>query len=159
MNICEAQQGLERRLRPIQRQLDNYVEAIGKGFDVNKATLARMQALEEQKEQLTSRLEELSLVMKNQEREHLNAQTMAKTLKDFSQLIEISTPEEKKTLLPTIVERITFSEDQIEIALYDRPIVRGLVSETERRVNQDGDYALSGIDWLPEQDSNLRPSG
>jgi site-specific DNA recombinase len=138
---------LKNQLKPINVQLENYLKAIGEGFGINKSTLFRMQNLEEQKAQLERRLEALTQQIDSIKRQRLNAQTMQESLTRFSQIIDVATPEEKKSLIPRIVESIVFTPDEVRIALYDRPIERGILQVNG--VNQGSDHALEGSEWLP----------
>ncbi len=82
-----------------------------------------------------------------------NAQTMRDSLGQFSQIVEIATPEEKKALIPRIVESVTFTPTEIKIALFDHSIERGLLKLSPER-NHFCDGALEFSDWLPRPDSN-----
>jgi len=44
---------------------------------------------------------------------------------------------------------ITYKPGEIKIALYDHPVERGLFKIGDA-VNPEGNYAFSGINWLPE---------
>ena len=148
---------IEKQMKPVVRQLENYLKAIGEGFGVNKSTLSRMQELEERKGQLQGRLDAVTQQIESLKRQRLNAQTMQESLARFSQIIDVATPEEKKSLVPRIVDYIVFTPTEVQIALYDRPIERGIL-----RFNNDeqgGDYALEGSNWLPGPDSNQRQGG
>jgi hypothetical protein len=86
----------------------------------------------------------------------IDAQTMKDSLIRFSQILDIATPEEKKFLIPRIVESVTFTPTQIEIALFDHLIERGLLRPP---VNHSDDDALELSTWLPRLDSNQRQGG
>ena len=90
--------------------------------------------------------------LKQMKQKRLDAQTMKDTLKSFSQILEIAAPEEKKTLVPRIVESITFTPTEIEIALFDKLIERGLISHPT--VNHSSNGTLECSDWLLRLDSN-----
>jgi hypothetical protein len=67
----------------------------------------------------------------------------------FSQIVEAATPEEKKSLIPRIIDFIIYKPGEIKIALYDHPVERWLFKIGDA-VNPEGHYAFSGINWLPE---------
>lgn len=140
---------LENKLQPISQQLDNYAKAIGEGFGINKTVLNKMQDLEKSKEQLKSHIAELSNHIIKLNKQKLDAETMEESLVRFSQIVEVATPEEKKSLIPRIIDSIIYKPGEIKIALFDRPVERGLCKIGDA-VNPNGDYAFSGIDWLPE---------
>lgn len=83
---------------------------------------------------------------------------MRDSLRQFSQIVEIATPEEKKALIPRIVESITFTPTEIKIALFDHPIERGLLKLPPER-NHFSDGALELLNWLPRPGSNQRHGG
>jgi len=140
---------LENKIQPISRKLDNYAEAIGKGFGINQSVLNKMQDLEHNKEQLKSRIADLVLDVATLKKQKLDAETMQEALVRFGQIVEVATPEEKRTLVPRIIDSITYRPGEIKIALYDHPVERGLFKIGET-VNPNGDYAFSGINWLPK---------
>ena len=150
--------GQENQLRPIQQEIANYVEAIGKGFNMTESVLRKLQELEAQQKQLEGHIAQLRLELKEAKRKRLDTQTMRDSLMHFSQIIEVATPEEQKALVPRIVESVTFTPTEIEIALFEELIETGLLSVSPS-VNQDGDGALEFPKWLPRPDSNQRQGG
>lgn len=147
--VEKEKRALENKLQPMSRQLDNYVKAIEKGFGINKTVLNKMQDLEHNKEQLESHIAELANDVATLKKQKLDAETMEESLVRFSQIVEVATPEEKKSLIPRIIDSVIYKQGEIKIALYDHPVERGLFKIGDA-VNPNGGYAFSGINWLPE---------
>ena len=120
--------------------------------------LERLKGLEEQKKQLETQTSRLRLDLRQMKQKRLDAQTMRDSLTHFSQILEAATPEEQKALVPRIVESITFTLTEIEIALFDQMIERGLLNPSPT-VNHSSNGALEMSNWLPRLDSNQRQGG
>ena len=149
-------QTLRNQLLPVEAQIKGYVDSIGQGFDRSESVLGKLLELEAQKKQLDDQIQKLSFHLKDMKQKRLDAQTMKDSLIRFSQILDIATPEEKKSLIPRIVESVTFTPTQIEIALFDHLIERGLLRTP---VNHSDDDALELSRWLPRLDSNQRQGG
>jgi len=106
-----------------------------------------MQDLEKSKEQVRSHIAELTNHIIKLNKQKLDAETMEESLVRFSQIVEVATSEEKKSLIPRIIDSIIYKPGEIKIALFDRPVERGLCKIGDA-VNPNGDYAFSGINWL-----------
>jgi chromosome segregation ATPase len=115
-------------MKPVVKQLEDYLKAIDEGFGASKSILSRMQQLEERKGQLQGRLETVTQQIEPLKRQRLNAQTIQESLTSFSQIIGVATPEKKKSCITQIVGYIAFPPTEVQIALYDRPIERGILS-------------------------------
>ncbi len=70
---------------------------------------------------------------------------MHKSLTKFSQIYDNATPIEIKELLPYFIDHITFTPQEIKIALFDQPTDKGLF------VNHSDKCAPEFSDWLPDQ--------
>ena len=78
----------------------------------------------------------------------------------FSQVYDNATPQTLRDLLPYFVYGITFTPQEIQIALFDQPTEKGLFACTANgSVNHSGVSAPECIEWLPREGSNLGPSG
>lgn len=117
------------------------------GHSISESVLERLKELEEQKKQLSDRISRMKLDLRQMKQKRLDAQTMRDSLTHFSQILEAATPEEQKALVPRIVESITFTPTEIEIALFDQMIERGLIIPPT--VNHSSNDALEMSRWLP----------
>ena len=66
----------------------------------------------------------------------------------LSQIYEEATALELEELLPRFVENIIWTPTEIQIALFDRELERGLLPSN---VNHSSGGALEFVNWLPEQ--------
>ena len=83
-----------------------------------------------------------------------NAEVMHNSLIKFSQIYDKATPMQIKELLPYFVESITFTPEEIKIALFDQPTDKGL-----SLVNHSSQSSLELTEWLPREGSNLGHTG
>ncbi len=150
--------GMENQMKPVELQIKNLVDGLAQGLKISESVLGRLKELEEQKKQLETQTSRLRLDLRQMKQKRLDAQTMRDSLIHFSQILEAAAPEEQKALVPRIVESITFTPTEIEIALFDQMIERGLLYPTPT-VNHFSNGALEMSKWLPRLDSNQRQDG
>ncbi len=120
----------------------------------DKSLGERLNALEEQRSQLEDAIHRIGFEIDDKKQKIYNAEVMHNSLTKFSQIYDKATPMEIKELLPYFVEGITFTPEEIKIALFDQPTDKGLFL-----VNRYSQNSLELTEWLPGQDSNLRPAG
>ncbi len=152
--LNETKKDHENKLQVLKEQIDNIVNAIAnKQLKDFKSVSEKLGKLEEQRDQLDKAIETLAYQINDKKQKVFDAEIMHKSLTKFSQVYDKALPEEIKDLLPYFVDKITFKPDEIQIALFDQPIEKGLC------VNHSGSGAPECIDWLPREGSNLGPIG
>lgn len=103
----------------------------------------RMNELEEQRSQLEKAIDTLGFQINDKKRKVFNAEVMHKSLAKFSQIYDKATPLEIKELLPYFIDHIKFTNQEIQIALFDQPTEKGLF------VNRSDGCAPEFSEWLP----------
>jgi site-specific DNA recombinase len=119
--LREKENILKERLKGIEIQIDNLVEAIAHGGLRFPEIKDKLEDLERQKEHLKSQLDEVKIQIARQAREKFDAQIVFNTLKDFTQRIESSSPEEGKSLLQYLIKDIVYSQKEITVNLFYLP--------------------------------------
>ncbi|MBU0468468.1 MAG: recombinase zinc beta ribbon domain-containing protein [Candidatus Omnitrophica bacterium] len=144
---------LERKLPPINDQLDNILTAIGKGLAKVSTINKKIHELEEQKTTLELNIENIGFEIDKLKSKSLNSKIMHQSLIKFSEISGTAEPEELKRQIAQFVEKVTFAPTEIKIALFEQEVQRRLF------VNHSSNGALDGSEWLPREDSNLGHSG
>lgn len=144
----------ENKLLAVKENISNLIDAVANNkIKENRSVSEKLDALEEQRNQLQNTIDTLGFQIDDRKRKVFNAEVIHKSLNQFKQVYKKGAPLEIKELLPCFVEHITFSPQEIKIALYDQPINKGLF------VNHSSESSLESSEWLPREGSNLGPSG
>ena len=156
---------LERRLQTVIGKLDSLVAAVeGGGAEAFRRIAERMEDLERERTQLEDELVSLEFETSRIEEESLSAEAMARTFTTFGEVVGTATPKQLGELIPLVVEVIEWNEDpenpgsgHYKIAYFEQPHL-DLYRETP--TEHSGECcSVGGNDWLPGEDSNLKPSG
>ncbi len=154
--LVDQKKDQENKLLSIKEQIGNIVNAIaGNQIKNPKSISEKLAELEEQRTQFEKTINDLGFQIDEEKRKIFSAEIMHKSLTKFSQVYDKSDliPEKVKDLLTNFVQFVTFSPQEIQIALFNRPTEKGLL------VNHSDIGAPECIEWLPREDSNLGPSG
>ncbi len=78
-------------------------------------------------------------------------ETVRTALGEFGRVYECLTPYERKELVRLVLRRVEVNDRQIAMELYPFDLPQTEVAQSSLRSEPPN--------WLPEQDSNLQPSG
>jgi site-specific DNA recombinase len=87
-----------------------------------KSIAEELAELEQQKEQVNKDIQSIDFEVSQVQQQVLSARIMYESLTKFSQICDVAAPQELKDLLPTFVERITWTPTEIEIALFEHEV-------------------------------------
>ena len=153
-SLTKEKRAQEQKLTPLDAQLENILDAIGKGLGKGSTVNKKISELEAHKAEIERDIENIGFEIDKLKGKQLNAHVMYESLKKFNEICDTASPEEIQKIIAQFVEMITYTPTEIKIALFDQPIDRGqLIS------NHSALGALNGSDWLLGQDLNLRQSG
>ncbi len=143
----------ENKLKPIQDNIDNLIEAVSKGLKDIPAVNKKLADMEEQKVQIEKDINNISFEIDKIKARALNAKVMYESLQNFKQLSDSASPEKFREIIPRFIEKIIWTPQEIKIALFEEENQRGLI------VNHPANGAPDVSDWLPREDSNLGQIG
>jgi len=136
------QQELEevnRRISQVSQQVENFLEAVASSGRkaINELLEKKVEKLQADLAELKKRKSELTVIIASSPSK-ISAREVLQTLKDFSNLCENLSAEEKATYLRGIIQEVTVAEEEVTIRLYGLPKPSLLTGSTNR------------LSWLPE---------
>jgi site-specific DNA recombinase len=130
---------LNRRISEVSQQIENFVEAVASSGRkaIHDLLEKKVEKLQTDLVELNKRKSELAVIIASSPSK-INAREVLQSLKDFSNLCENLSPEEKATYLRGIIQEVAVAEEDITIRLYCLPKPSLLTGSTNR------------LAWLPE---------
>lgn len=118
----KEQEEINKRITDVERQVENFLEAIATTGSKAVTTLLekKVENFQNQLDELRKRKDELTLLIANSPSK-INAQVVLDTLKEFSTLYQDLTPQEKAAYLQYVIQEVTVVEDKIDIRLHCLP--------------------------------------
>lgn len=132
---------VNKRISDVNKEIENFLEAVGaSGKKVVSLLEKKVEKLQDQLAELSKRKDELTFLIASSPTK-INAEVVLKSLKDFTNLCEDLSPQEKAAYLQPIIQEVTVYEDKIDIRIRSLPIPRfekskSLVSRSSRLSNR-----------------------
>lgn len=142
--LISKKKDYENKLMGVKGQLANIIDILAAQGLKDKSLGERLNGLEEQRSQLEDAISRLGFEIDEKKQKIYNAEVVHNSLQRFSQIYDKAKPMELKELLPYFIESISFTPDEIKIALFDQPTDKGLFS-----VNHSSGCSLELSKWLP----------
>ena len=136
---------LRARLDEVEREIDRYVYALGQGTALLKRVEREVLQREKDKEALGIQYDSVQRKLRDQAARNYDAEIVLKTLQDFRKVFDALAPQEQAEALRCLVRDIIVYPDKILLNIFE---LADLTPGSQKRK-----------DWLPGQDSNLRPAG
>ena len=164
--LLQKKKMLSDNLSQIDRKARNLVDILSESDTINEQSgyiVDRLKELEDQSAQIRKELESLEFEINERRNKIISADVIRKSLKDFSNIYNNLTQDEKYDFLHLLIKKIRYYENKdqvpknkksgtIKMDLWELPPI------DPKYLNSAKSFAESP-DWLPGQDSNLRPSG
>jgi chromosome segregation ATPase len=158
--MARERPALAARRRSLQKKLDRnkghadkvlaacpaLEEHAGRAFLTDK-----LGELAQRRSDLEQGIAEVDEALKRVELDQVTAETVRSTLREFSRVYACLTSFEQKELMRLVLRRAEISKRQIVLELHAVPAPRLAVAQSLQRSEPPN--------WLPDQDSNLEPSG
>ncbi len=125
-SLKKEKKDVEKKLFPVRQKTENMAETIAKeGIKAFKTLEKKLSELETIQENFEDELSEIEQKIKSEKNRTVNAQEFGRTLKSFSQIAEAATHEELKSLIPRVVDHITWhwkskGQGLVEIAFFSQ---------------------------------------
>ena len=136
---------LRARLDELEREIDRFIRALGQGTISVKRLEQEMRQREKDREALQVQYDHVQRTMQEQAGRDYDAEVVLQNLQDFQKIYHALAPQEQAEVLRCLVRDIDVYPDKLLLNIFE---LAELTSGSQKR-----------IDWLPGQDSNLRPAG
>lgn len=167
---------LEKRVGEVSGQIRRFVEFLKTADAVPDEIRSEQQALVAEREKTKLQLDMAQVELSIRQREHLDIETIGGCLRMFDQVIDCLSLEDQKELMQLLIKEIRVNQVQsskkseapseegaficklrtrlveVNISLFEIPSLPVTYDAGEQK------FVIQS-DWLPEQDSNLRPTG
>ena len=125
----------------LNEQIESILSLMMDTGEAHPSMRDKLARLEERKAQLNDERSRMKAGADELAKQTLNAQALSNTLFTFGDIVNEATDQELKDLLPTVVESVVFTPEEIKIALFDHFV-------EESFVNHSSSGALELSEWL-----------
>ena len=136
---------IKLRLGELDGEIDRFVQALGKGKISVDRLEKEMAQREADKKALSIRYDDLQRKINEEAAYDFNAGVVKRNLREFRNVVEALTPEEKTQALQCMVKQITVLPDKLLLDVYE--------------LADFGGGLVKLFKWLQRKDSNLQPHG
>ena len=116
--LTQTKKRLVRQQGLVQKKIDALVESIADRKGI-KSVGKKIVELEEQQEQLYGEVVEIDMQIDELKRKAVSADSVIKSLTTFEDFYRVATPEERHDLMRLQVNQLTWTPDEIKLALLD----------------------------------------
>lgn len=136
---------LRARLDEMDREIDRYVRALGQGSMLVKRVEREILQREKDKEAVQIQYDSIQQKLREHVARDYDGEIVMKALQDFRRVFDALAPQEQVEVLRCLVRDIVVYPDKLLLNIFE---LAELTPGSQKRK-----------DWLPGQDSNLRPAG
>ncbi len=136
---------LRARLDEVDREIDRYIRALGQGTVLLKRVEREIIQREKDREALQVQYDSVQRQLREQASRDYDSEIVLRTLQDFRKVFDALANQEQAEVLRCLVRDIIVYPDKLLLNIYE---LAELTPGSQQRLN-----------WLPGQDSNLRPAG
>ena len=123
------------------------------------AMAKELDRLERQKLSLEDELKCVDGQIRDEESKVVNKGLVKDSCTFFDTVFDVMTEAEKRDLILTFVQSVTYTSEKIRIELFSQPIPREKLGKNGELDPLKQHCSVSGPDWLPGLDSNQQPCG
>ncbi len=136
---------ITRRLAEIDREIDRFVKALGRGKLSVERLEAEIASREDDRKALAEQLADLERRINEATIRDFDAELLSHNLRDFGQSYAGLEPKEQAEALQCLLKTVEVQRDKLTLEIFEVP---GFAVGSKNRT-----------EWLPTQDSNSRPGG
>ena len=137
---------LSARMDELEREIGRFVQAVGQGTITVKRLDQEVQQREQDKALLQAQYDAIQAQRHEQLTRDYDAEVVIRHLQDFEKVFHALTPQEQREVLSCLVQSVHVHPDKWVFDIFELPEYLTIGSQLRK-------------DWLPGQDSNLRPFG
>ncbi|SHF80416.1 Recombinase [Caldanaerobius fijiensis DSM 17918] len=122
--LLKEKKRIEEQINGIEKQIDNLINLASTGALPAELIKQKYESYEKEKSELIQNYNNIDIELNRIESENIEADFIYSRLRDFAELYDDLSFEEKKSLIQSLVKEVIYTNNEVDIKLYLLPIYK-----------------------------------